>query len=463
MGKVGLLLKQVKSYQTSQLTNFTNTTTGIVAQLNAESDIQAIAGQNYIPVLNADGDVVGNVAANMGEQIINRMVFRANPLLNITLTSINTTAALEEIIQQMTAQAATVQRCTVTASPVVVSGPPGPNFTGVGNGIVNASIVRPSDSRPQENSYAETLNIVCTSDSYTGSQTVGNELFSVAGAGNQSDFFAFDWPLGSNSNVPNSAIDGDTSNDSGNLLTNSGFATDANVANVPDNWSLEVGTAGTNIALNAGTTYTGANSLQIIGDGSTLTRISQTFNSTTGTQGDIAPITQYSFNLFIRRDGVAPAAGVLTIDLTDNNGTVIADSGGTNNSFNINLTGLTTTFTSYTGIFRTHLVLNATSYKIRYRLSTALTNGRSVYIGKSSLGVFTRQYVGGPSIAIHSGSIPFQQDDYAQVVTTNDRGGAADGVSTFQTLFLRLFPQMLQQNLMLPSSLTPSISDAFIG
>src|SRR5262245_17708633 len=88
-GKVGLLIRQMKTYQTAQLQNMTNTTTGVVAQLNAESDIQAIMGGSYIPLLDSGASSLGSTAQGLARAIANRMVFRDNPRLNQTLTSDN--------------------------------------------------------------------------------------------------------------------------------------------------------------------------------------------------------------------------------------------------------------------------------------------------------------------------------------------------------------------------------------
>lgn len=452
LGKIGLLVKQMKSYQTTQLTNMTDTTNGVVAQFNAESDIQADMGSNYITLLNSPAAALGSFCQQMSAEALNRMVFRDQPRLNQNLQQTNLLASLVEVIRQMEEQGATVLAMTVTGTPG--------SFVGHGNGIVNVSVRRAADGKVQENSFAEDLQFTCDADSFSGTATEGNESFTVSGSGSQGEVFAFDWPLGSNATVGVSAIDGNSDNSAGNLLTNSGYEAWTN--NVPDNWELTVGVGGTNVFRNSSIVYDGDFAMQIVGDGSsTLTALLQEFdNGTDGTDGALAPQSQYSVNTFARRDGIAAAAGVWEIALVNESGVIVQDDNGTNNSFTIDLTTLTTSYASFTGVFRTPSIMPSQIF-LRQRLTTALTNGRSVYFDKMSLGEMTLMYTGGPSVAVHAGSVPFLIGDYEFTVITNSRG-AAGTLSTFQTLFNQFF-DMLSLDLLLPSSSTPTISDALIG
>lgn len=452
IGKLGLLFKQVRTFQTSQLSNITDTTNGAVAQYNAESDLQALLGGAYISQLNVGGTNVGALIQNVAQQTVNRMVFRDNPQISQTLQQLNVLVSVQEVIRQMKLAGASVLAMTITATPT--------SFAGTGNGALNASTKRPLDGLVLENSYAETLLVKCTQDSYTGSAVAGNETFTVTGAGTLQDFFAFDWPLGSNCTQSLSAIDGSQDNSSGNLLTNSDF--EDWTANVPDEWELAVGVAGTDIQEQGTVVYTGEASLQFVGDGATATQLRQEFDADPGTAGDLDPLTQYSCCLWVRRDGTAPAAGVLTVDLADVNGVVINDANSVANSFTVDLTALTTTFAAYKGVFRTPAVLPARQF-IRLRLSTPLTTGRSVYVDHLSVGPMSQMYTGGPFLAVHSGSTNFVTNDYATCAVTNSRG-AAGTLSTFQTLWAQLFPfQMYGSELLLPSAAVPTISDALIA
>jgi len=451
LGRCGKLVDELKTYQTNQESNIILTSTlGLMGQLDNEPDIQGQAGTGYIGQLNSPA-AVGSYAGNIASSVVNRIVFNDSPQLNQTLQSGNILASLREIIRQMKVQGATVLAHTVTATPTI--------FTGVGNGVVVAGIKRPQDGLDQELVYAEDLTVKVNTDSFTGGATAGNESLRITGKGKQGNRFAFNWPLGSNASAGVSAIDGSADNSSGNLLTNSGFDT-FTTTNAPDNWTIVAGTAGTDIFEEVSITYDGAKALRLLGDGSTKIEMTQTFNVSTGTTGTVDEVTQYSLNLWMRRDGSAAGAGVLEIALVDQNGTILQDEKGTNNSTTIDLTALSTVYTAYNTMFRTDKAL-PTTVKLRLKLTTALTSGRSVYLDKMSFGTATRAYLSGPYIAVHSGAIPFQTDDQATVAITNSRGSGGS-LSTFQSLMQRFFSEMETNELLLNSSSVPSISDTLI-
>ena len=454
IGKAGLLVKQARSYQDSQLTNMTNATSGVVAQFNGESDIQAIMGSSYIGALNSIGSI-GSTARSIARAAIDRMVYRDNPRANQTLTSQNVLESIREVLRQMKLAGATVLAQTIAATPTA--------FTGTGNAAVVTSTRRPFDGLVQEHSLAETLLLTCSADSYAGGVTAGNESILVVGEGSQSNPFAFDWPLGSGANLTVSVIDGGSDNTAGNLLTNSGFENWTN--NVPNNWTLEVGTPGLHINKENSLSYDPPpnSAIRITGDsGSTLTRLAQKFDdSTAGTAGKLEELTQYGFNVFARRDGAAAAAGVLTVELVDGNGTVIKDENNASNTFTIDLTALSTVYTAYNTVFRTPRIMPSAAY-LRPKLTTALTNGRSVYLDKMSLGLMNRVYQGGPYLSVHGGSVRLIEGDFATVAVTNSRGSGGT-LDTWQTLFWRLFTEMASNDLMLPSSATPTVADGLIG
>lgn len=448
LGKLGALIKNIRTHQNTQFTAMTSTSTGVIGQYNSESDLQALMGSAYLGILGGV-EAAGNTAQGLASATIVRMVYRDNPLFGQTLTSGTLQAAVNEVIRQMKVQGATILNMTVGSSVNT--------FTGTGNGVVNLSTRRPSDGATLENIFAEQLTVKCIADSYTGNATIYNENLQITGQGNESDLFAFDWPLGSNGKVNLVAINGTASNTGGNLLSNSGFDTWS--GGVPSDWTLTVGTAGTNIAQENTIVYRGTSSLQLIGDGSTLTALTQLFDSAANA---LTPLTQYSVCLFLRRDGVAPAAGTLIVELIDPNGVVIADAAGNNNTFTINLTGLNTVFTAYTGIFRTPTIL-PTTQRLRLRMGTALTNTRNVYVDTGSMGLMTQIYAPiGPYTAIHSGSSAFVLGDYAFCNTTNSRGSGGT-LSTWQTLLYQLLPGIGSTGILFPSAASPSVNDNLIG
>ena len=452
LGKLGALIKNAYSYQQTQNTSMTNTTTGVVAQYNAESDLQAQMGSQYITQLDTVGATVGSVASTLAVTTCNRIVYRAQPRISQTLTNLNITASLQEIIRQMKVQGATVLAMTIGATPQ--NNPGGLN---VGNGVLVISTKRPEDGLVLENSFAETVQLTCTQDSYIGGAVAGNETFTLQGTGNQANYFAFNWPLGSNAQATLNAINGNSNNSGANGLTNSNWATWS--GGLPSNYTIVAG--GGNLFQETVLVYDGSSCLRWQGDGTTNNTFKQLFGSTSGTPGSLTGLTQYSYNIFMRRDGVAAGTGILTISLVDGGGTVINDANGVPNSFTIDLTALTTNYQSFTNVFRLPQVLPSSQY-LQYSLTTALTNGRSVYLAKASQGVMTQSTINCPYFAIHAGSVPFAQGDFNSGLITNSRG-AAGTLSTFQTLAFQLISAVGQNEFLLPSSLVPSISDALIA
>lgn len=453
LGKLGAIIGNLRDYQDTQETAMIDAVTGVVAQYNAEPDIQAQMGSAYIGLLNSAG-LIGQTAQSIAAATINRVVYRDDPQLNQTLTSMNTSASIKEVIFQMKQQGASVLAMTVTATPSTIDG--------YGNATVVTSVRRPSDGLVLENAYAETLLITCTNDSLLGNSSEGNETLQLTGIGASGNVFNFDWPLGSNCNKQFNVINGDADNSQGNVLTNSGFEDWSN--DVPNNWTIVSGTPGANIFREESIVYDptdGGSALRVLGDGSTQLQLKQFFGTSTGTAGTLSPLSQYAINLFLRRDGTAAAAGTLRVDLVDENDVVIQDENGTNNTFNIDLTALTVFYAAYNGVFRTPIVVPDT-YALRLTWTTPLTVDRSVYIDKIALGAMTQAYVSGPYVAVFGGSIPLRRGDFATVTVTNSRG-AGGTLNTWQTLFVRLFPDMISQELLLPSSSVPTISDNLIG
>jgi hypothetical protein len=448
LGKLAALAKNLRTHHVAQEAALVDTTTGVTAQLNAEADVQALIGANYIGILAATTGV-GGAAQQTAVAAVNRIVYRDDALPGQTLTNNSIERSLREVIRQMLSQGASVRAQTVAATPTA--------FAGEGNGALVASVKRAGDGLTCEHSFAETVRVTCTQDAYTGGATAGQEGFRAEGEGAVNDPFAFDWPGGSGTSQALTAIDGEQDNGGGNLLVNSDFET-FTVANTPDDWTISVGSAGTQVFDESSLVFTGSHALRFTGSGGVLTALYQALD---GTDGDeLEPLEQYAFNCFMRRDGTAASAGVLTVELVDGNGDVINDEAGVANSFTIDLTALTTSYVSKSGVFRTPLVL-PTTVRLRLRMSTALENSRSVYLDKAALGVMTQLYTGGPSLAVFSGADDFGQGDYASAAVTNSRG-AAGTLDTFQTACDRLLG-LRGFDLLLPSSGTPTISDNLIA
>jgi hypothetical protein len=250
-------------------------------------------------------------------------------------------------------------------------------------------------------------------------------------------------------------------NSGGNKLYNSDFET-FTTSNVPDNWIIATGTAGTHIFASGSTdAYTGSNALKITGDaGSTLSTVRQTFATTPsttvgsgGTSGTLTAGEQYAVNGFVKVSA-APAAGVLRIRLVDGSNNVINDDSGTANSFTVSLTTQTTSYAAFNGTFRIPSVL-PTTIKLEVGLSTAIDSGKSLYIDDLALTPMVSLYSGGPSFAAFASSTKVAVNDMWTLTTTNTMGGFA--------VWMERFFGMRDRGLQLAYSGTNAISDTLIA
>lgn len=452
LGRIGKAIGQVRTYQLAQQSNLIGNN-GIYPQLDNSPDIQALIGSSWINSLNGPESVCATLV-QVAQVYMDRLVFNDNPQPNQSLQSTNIPASIAEVIRQMKAEGVTILQMTVTAAP---TGAFTNVYYSVGNEVIVTSVKRASDGAVVENAFPETLQVTCTGDSVLNGATAYNEPFSVTGEASQGDVFAYNWPAGSGASISINAIDGDTSSGAGNFLVNSGFATFT--SNVPDSWTLQVGTAGTNVFEETGLIYSGPAALRITGDNSnTLTALAQQFNSSVNAN-ELTPLTQYSHNIFLRRGGTVPTQGVLQVALVDSGGTVIADQNGVANSYTIDLTQLTTAYVASNGVFRTPALLPSSIF-LRLALTTSLPNGVSIYLGKGSLGLMSQLYTSGPSVAIHSGNQIARISDYTSILVSNSFG-AGGSLSTFQVLLNQILSNQ-PNDVLFPSALAPTISDTLI-
>lgn len=357
---------------------------------------------------------------------------------------------MTELIRQMVGASQTVDACAV-GSTVAAGG------SNIGNPTVLCSVIGRYGAT-LEYAMAETLVGKVTSDSKgngSGTATAGQEPIRFLGAAKLTNKFDANWPDGSGCDATINVVDPELDNSGGNLLTNSNFVT-YTVANTPDNWTILVGAAGTNILKQITTTYNSSvASLQIAGQAATLTSIVQTFG--TDTEGELLPSTVYAVNLKYYVD-VQPVAGVLKIDLVDGSNAVITDDAGTDNTITLTVSGATaTSWLSLSGFFRTPTNM-PTTVKLRIRLSTAMTAGSNVFINYLAVTPATQLYVAGPYMAAFRGDTDVVFGDRWTNAVTNDRAGL------IQQFFEQAFG-MSDLGLILPSNSAggESIADSLVA
>lgn len=364
-------------------------------------------------------------------------------------------AAIDELRRQMAVSVDSVaaMAVSVSASAAMLS---------TADGMI-ATTVKRGDGLVRQNVIAEAGVLVCEGDSFQGGFTAGQEPFRYTGAAMVADRLAYNWPSGSSASFAFNAVDAAAGpSPTGQLLVNGDFEA-ATVPNTPDNWAIESGVAGTQVFVDTSAPYSGTSSLKFAGH-ATKAAISQVFGDASAGTGLIpSSLLNYALAFKIKVTG-GPAAGVLTVELTDSANANAADAAGTANLATIDLTTASSswanpTLASGSLVFRLPRVI-PTGLKLRVRLSTALSVGSSVFIDHEAMTPMVTPYDGGPSIAVFGGAIPFAVGDGWTVTGANDRASATY-LATWQALFDRWFG-MREMGLQLPYSGSPTIADTLI-
>ena len=356
--------------------------------------------------------------------------------------------ALKELIRQMVAGSATLTKNTVSATVAAVAG-------NTGDAVLICSLVDPTGVN-REHVLPEVLDAVVTADGQQdGGATVGAEVLTITGELATTGELNWQWPDGSSSANTVTLVN-PSENASTNLLTNSAF--EAFTAHSPDNWAIVTGTANTSIfgATGSNAIRSTGSSLQFLGDGAELTAITQTFNSTLGTTSNPKPLTVYGVNCW-HKISTGAVAGNLTLSLVDVSGTVINDDAGTANTVTQNLAlSSNSTFTAINGFFRTPSVMPST-VKLRLKLTTALSSGKSVYIDDLAMAEAAELYASGPLVvAFRGGLVDVVKDDAYTITVANNGGG------TFQQIVQQNF-DMRSLRLMFPTAASGTIANTLVA
>lgn len=394
---------------------------------------QKVLDSLYQSLTSWQGSQSGFLTAirKIAQDTLVEMVHADTPLASKTVAN-----AMAVLIQQMVGASASVNASAVAAGAQASVGSP------TGTPSIVTSLLR-KDGLTREYAIPETIRFTCTSDSGTGS-TAGREPFSVTTPAAVSDTLAWNWPAGSGSTKSITAVD--SSVDAGaNVLTNSDF--ESFTTNTPDNWSVVVGAAGTDI-LAAGSSDafdSTSNALEFTYNaGTPLSSIVQTLNNVSGSTGTLKPSTVYCINSYMKKGSSGLTGnGTVEISLVDGSNTQVTDDAGNDCKITQVAADLTTSYAAVKGSFVTPKVMPST-YKIRVRLSVAIADsGESVFIDNLAITEGTELYVGGPVVALFTGATNPVKGDAYTVAITNTYGAIQKG-------FDRLF-NMRSLGLQLPS------------
>lgn len=364
---------------------------------------------------------------------------------DVHLVSKTIAEAMRQLIIQMVAEAEYVPAPTVSA------GTPDAGSGNNGDGHCLASVVGP-DGVNLHYVFNETLDLLCTVSSQEGG-TLGREQFSVKGDAAVSDTLSHEWPGGSGASASVNAVDASEDAGTGNKLTNSDF--ESFTSNVPDNWEVAVGSAGTHILEEASTVYGGSKALEFVGQSSSnLTSIFQEFDdSTDGTAATLKPLTVYAFSCWLRKS--TGATGVLGISLWDGSD-IIDDAAGNDNALSKDVSTLSdSAWTAFGGFFRTPAALPDT-IRLRIHLTTTLNDTKSLFIDHAAMAECSAVYAGGPYVRVFSGADKFIKNDSFTAAINNNYGSAWQ-------LTLERFFGMRALGLQAPTDASPTIADSLIA
>jgi hypothetical protein len=289
-----------------------------------------------------------------------------------------------------------------------------------------------------ESIRSEVLEARCILDSASGAVNPGSEVIEVKG---QFAYPSLDYRFPAGSGTVTLLTTVCASVDAGpryqNILTNSDL--EDQTSNLPDQWTVVTGTAGTHFATEstAANVFRGSRSLKLIHGTGALFNIRQQLGSSSGSFGRLTPDQPYVIAFAIKTD--ASCAGVIRLSLKDASGNIL--DGGLA-ATTLSLSG-SLPYTAQTGTFRAPInVPNAVYFHLE---TTTTISGGSAYIDEIILAELQPIAAGGQQIAMIAGSTDFRVDDLGRFFFTNDHAGAV------QSAFDRLF-RMYDSGLQLPSN-----------
>lgn len=363
----------------------------------ASSD-QSLVNTIWSTLESGQGSIGSTLTAYqaLAQATLIRMVVDDKPLISQTLSSCAT-----ELYNQMVANSQSILRPTVTMTATT--------GTNVGDTVC---VVSPKlgDGRQCDMAFAETINLLCTADAYTGGGTAYAEPFSYNGAAAVTEL-SWLWPGGSGAtgsvNATNAATDA--------FVREGDFEGTWNPANTPPTpWVVTTGVVGTTV-LQGATVLRGTKSLRIAGNSAELTKIRQPLTG-------LRPQTPYAMNLWYALSAGSPAAGVMAFRLVDGSGTVIADSQGTNNTASVTLSGVANTnWHALNFTARLPSTLPSQIY-LEITLTTALSTGTSVFVDLVQMVQAQTLYTMGPNFALFSGGTQATRGDSFSIAVANSGG-----------------------------------------
>lgn len=412
--------------------------------INTDQDVIDSLYSYMLSYQNSCSGIMSNVKT-MASNAVVEMANDSVPQPNSQLST-----AMQLLIAQMKAANQTVNACTVGGTIT-----PYPTNSGNAVGVVSHKDVNGKDT---EYMFAELATATVVNDYQGSSSLLGVEPITLTSPAAVQDTLSWLYPAGSGATKALAAISALTNGSSGtsNWLNNGAMESFTASANIPDYWHIGTGVAGSTVYQSTAVFYDGVSSVRFLGNGSENTSIYQRFSvpsASYDTFASIYPNSQFAVNLALSVSST-PASGVLRVSLSNASG-VLVDNSGISNSFSVNLNTLTSSWSTFQGVFRTPNKLPTAPVYLDLALTTPLASGVSLYIDHVAFSQMSPLYPGGPSVSIFSGNVPLIRGDSFAVNLTNDYAGK------MQYMFDRIFG-MKSMGLILPSSGSPTIPDSLI-
>jgi hypothetical protein len=224
-----------------------------------------------------------------------------------------------------------------------------------------------------------------------------------------------------------------------NIATNSDF--EDQTSNVPDNWTVSSGTAGTDFLTETTSVYRGSRAIQLAATGNVM-KIRQQLGSGTGSLGRLTPDRPYMIGFALKKD--AGSTGTIRVSIQDASGNII-DSG--NFKRDQSIASATTSFALYTATLRSPRIIPSETYLVIETTVAVATT--ACYVDEIIVAEMMSIAPGGQAIGIIAGSSDWYVDDNARYSFTND--GDAYTSAKFARAFDRLF-DMYRRGLSLPAN-----------
>ncbi len=441
--RLGKLVKMMDAVRTHQ-NNLKTLLAGVQGEYSSADSymIAAVSGSIEARIVEAGG-ILLDIQKSAETTLIEMCFAEANPSTTNSMKNKTVEDALVWLIRQMIADSETVDGTTISI------GSTSAGASNTGNGTLVLSVECPNVLLSGTNDFpqarSELITIRCIQDAQDGAIRAGQEVFDAIG---QPSYVPLDYRFPAGSGRTTRLVTACAEIDNGpqyqNILTNSDFETQ--VLNLPSQWTLVSGVAGTDFQTETSTVYRGASSIKLNATGATM-KIRQELGVVGGTFGKVTPDRPYviSFATYLTTGGT----GTVRVSLQDAGGSVLG-------SFALSVAHGSMT----AGAWKQHAValysprvIGSTVYVVLETTTAVAT--QPIYVDEVVIAEMVPHTPSGPFLAILAGSTNWNIDDNIRSKISNNAEGA------FNSAFDRFF-DMHRRALALPADYagTETIADS---